>query len=97
MDTPKSYTPEELQKMIEKAQADLQAQLDKMTPEERAQAERRAKQLIAEDAASMQKMIDEAAAVAGGMPVKEAPKFCTNCGAPAGNGRFCAYCGSALS
>ena len=96
MNTQQNYTPEELQKLLEKAQADLQAQLDKMTPEERALAQMNADKLIAEDQAAMQKMLDEAAAVAAGNPLTKTPKYCPNCGAPVTGGKFCAYCGSAL-
>lgn len=89
------YTPEEIQKMIEKAQAELQAKLDAMTPEERRQAELKAKQAIEEDAAHMQSILYDANRIAGkNAPEKE--KLCPNCGAPAGEGNFCAYCGSQL-
>ena len=88
-------TPEEIQKMIEKAQAELQAKLDAMTPEERRQAELKAKQAIEEDAALMQSILYDANRIAGkNAPEKE--KLCPNCGAPAGEGNFCAYCGSQL-
>ena len=90
---------EELKKMLEKAQRDLQEKLAKMTPEERAAAELKAKQLIEKDNADMQKLIEDASAVAAGFPPKktEAPKFCPNCGAPTEGGKFCAYCGSPLT
>ena len=93
-----NLSQEELEKLLEKAKKDAQAILDKMTPEEREQAEINAKKLIEEDKASMQKLIDEAAAVAAGnFPnAKEKPKFCSNCGAPVNGGKFCTYCGSPL-
>lgn len=92
------FTPEELEQMLEKAKRDAQAALDRMTPEERAQAEAKAQKLIEEDRAAMQKLIDDAAKVAAGdLPgKKEKPKFCPACGAEAGDGRFCEYCGSPL-
>ena len=98
MDTNMNYTPEELQAILEKAQKELQEKLDSMTPEEREQAQLRAQQAIEDDAASMQKLIDDAAKVAAGdIPAqKPAPKFCPNCGAPAGEGKFCSFCGGAL-
>ena len=93
MDTPNR---EELAAMLEKAQKDYLAAMEKLTPEERAQAEARAKQMIEEDRASMQALLDEAAKAAAGTLPKAAPKFCTNCGAPAGGGKFCTNCGSPL-
>lgn len=98
MENRMDFSPEELEKMLEKAKRDAQALLDKMTPEERAQAERRTQELINEDQASMQKMIEDARKVAAGFPAKEnaAPRFCPNCGAAAAGGKFCEYCGSQL-
>ena len=61
MENNMNISPEELEKMLEKAKADLQAKLDKMTPEERAQAELKAQKLIAEDKAAMQKLTEDAA------------------------------------
>ena len=89
------YTPEEIQKMIKKAQAELQAKLDAMTPEERRQAELKAKQAIEEDAAHMQSILYDANRIAG-KNATEKEKLCPNCGAPVGEGNFCAYCGSQL-
>ena len=90
---------EELQKLIEKAQRDLEEQLAKMTPEERAAADRKAQKLIEEDRAAKQALIDEAAKVAAGdlSGAKPRPKFCTNCGAPVSGGKFCMNCGSPLN
>ena len=89
-------SPEELEKLLEKAKREMQAALDKLTPEERAQAEMKAKKMIEEDKASMQELLDSAAAVAGSVP-KATPECCPACGAPVSGGRFCAYCGSPLS
>ena len=93
-----NVSQEELEKALEKAKRDAQEMLDKMTPEEREQALKRAEKLIEEDRASMQKLIDDAQAIAAeSAPAEKAkPKFCTNCGAPAGAGKFCTNCGSPL-
>ena len=90
-------SPEELEKLLENAMKNVQAQLAKMTPEERAKAEAKAQKLIDDDAADMQKLIDDAKAAAG-IPQGEpaAPKFCKSCGAAAEGGKYCAYCGSLL-
>ena len=88
--------PEELRKALEKAQKDAKAMLEKMTPEEREQAEKRFGKLVEEDRASMQKLIDDAKKAASGLPAGSKPKFCPNCGAPSGEGKFCAYCGNQL-
>ena len=96
MDNNLTMSPEELEKALEKAKKDAQAMMDKMTPEERRQAEIKAKTLIEEDKAAMQKLLDDAAGIAGRSNRKEAPRFCANCGAPAGGGKFCEYCGSPL-
>lgn len=90
-----NISQEEMQKMIEKAQKDLEETLAKMTPEERAAAEARAQKLIEEDAIKMQQIIDEAKAVMS-QTEKEAPKFCPNCGAKTDGGNFCSFCGSKL-
>ena len=68
MDNHAQISPEELEKMVEKAKRDLQAKLDSMTPEERAQAEMKASKTIAADQAAMQNLLDDAAAVMGGYP-----------------------------
>ena len=98
MENMNDISREELAKLIEKAEKELREQLEKMTPEERAQAEIRAQKLIEEDRAENQRLIDEAARLLSGSApeAKEKPKFCTNCGAPAGSGNFCEYCGSPL-
>ena len=96
MENVPNYTPEELNRLLEKAQREAQAALDRLSPEERAQAERRVKEMIEADAKERQKLIDEAAAVAAGAQPAKAPRFCASCGAPAGSGKFCAYCGSPL-
>ena len=96
MENGTDISKEELERLIEKAKADLQATLDKMTPEERAQAEIRAQKMIEEDRIRTQQLLDDAAKYAGKPGPAAAPKFCSNCGAKAGNGNFCEYCGSPL-
>ena len=92
-------TQEEVQKEIERMQKELQECLEKMTPEERAAAEAKAQQAIREDDAALQKLIEDATKVAADVSSGAAtkPKFCGNCGAPAGTGNFCEFCGSPLS
>lgn len=87
---------EELEKLVEKAQKDLEEALAKMTPEERAQAEARAQKMIEEDRAANQALLDRAAQLRTESPEKPRPKFCTNCGAPVRGGKFCTNCGSPL-
>lgn len=89
---------EELERQIEEAKRKVQEMLDRMTPEERAQAQAKAQNLIAEDQAAMQKLIENATAVLNSTApaAQTSPRFCRNCGAPAEGGKFCSYCGSAL-
>ncbi|MBQ6380979.1 MAG: hypothetical protein IJJ41_05240 [Clostridia bacterium] len=92
-------TQEEVQKEIERMQRELEEQLAKMTPEERAAAEAKAQQAMREDDAALQKLMDDATKIAADVAhgVAAKPKFCGNCGAPAGTGNFCEFCGSPLS
>ncbi|MBR2590898.1 MAG: hypothetical protein IKE65_08240 [Clostridia bacterium] len=94
-----NMTQEQMQKEIERMQREIQEQLEKMTPEERAQAQARAQQAIQDDAVKMQKLLDEGAKIAAGITpaATKKPKFCGNCGAPAGSGKFCEFCGSPLA
>lgn len=113
---------EELERALEEAKKKAQAVLDKMTPEERAQAQTKANMTIAENQAAMQKLINEVAAVMDGYPPQREfmeqncaqehgtipnpgayacdaahkPRFCQNCGAQAGSGKYCEYCGKPL-
>ena len=98
MENKTDYTREELEQILEKAKKELQEKLDRMTPEEREQAAEKANKLIQEDWAAKQKLLYDAAKIAAGSIPKEtdAPKFCPNCGAAAGSGNFCEYCGSML-
>lgn len=92
------YTPEELEELLKKAQEEAEAALDKLTPEERRQAEIDGKKLMEEDMAAKQKILDEAAKFVEEHSEKksEGPKFCTNCGARIRGGKFCENCGSRL-
>ena len=98
MDNNMNYSQADLQKLLEKAQRELQEKLDKMTPEERAAAEAKAKKLIEDDEADRKALLESAAAVAAGHIPKEKviPKFCPNCGAKTEGGKFCSYCGNPL-
>lgn len=96
MDNTQYPTREEMQKLIEKAQKDLEEQLAKMTPEEREQAEKKAQKMIEEDQANIQSILDEAAKYMSGSSQKPKPKFCSNCGSPVSGGKFCTNCGSPL-
>ena len=87
---------EELKKLVEKAEKDMQAILEKMTPEEREQAQIKAQKAIQEDEARIQKLLDDAAALTSASPRTQARETCASCGAPAGSGNFCEYCGQPL-
>ncbi len=92
------FSPEEMRQMLEKANREAAAALAKLSPEERARAQEQARKQMEEDAASRQRILDAAAAVAAGnLPRRDpAPKFCPHCGAPVSGGNFCEYCGSPL-
>ena len=87
---------EEMEKLLEKAKRDLQATLDRMTPEEREQAEIKARKAIEEDEAETNRIMAEAAALMTGSSSKPAPKFCGSCGAPTSGEKFCGNCGAPL-
>lgn len=82
----------EMERLLEEARKRVQAMLDRMTPEERAEAERKARAAQAADEAERQRLVSEAAALVG----KPAPQRCPHCGAAAQGGNFCACCGQAL-
>ena len=63
MEPIKMPSSEEMEELLRKAQAELNAALEKMTPEERAQAEARAKKAVEEDEAARKALLDSAAAV----------------------------------
>ena len=91
------YSSEEIQKLIEKAQRELDEKLAAMTPGERAAFEAKAKAALEADSEKMQRTLDEAARILGKTaPAESAPKFCPNCGAPANGGKFCSFCGTSL-
>ena len=103
----KNMSAEDYARKMEEAQKAAQARLDSMTPEERIKAQEEGKKLADAQVAQMQQAIEQAkafqaaaaaGAAAGAMAAGQAPgkKFCTNCGATAGLGKFCASCGSPL-
>ena len=112
LDKAKSFaamSPADQMKMMEEANRKAQESLSQLSAEQRQQAEEQAKKIMEQQAADMQKIMDQVnqmkAAATGtavvGMAAAAAPapvakKFCTNCGAPAGNGKFCSSCGSPL-
>ena len=94
MDNNLNYSQEELQKLLEKAQRELQENLSQLSPEERALVEARAQKMMAEEDAERQRIFDAAAKVSSCASPTNKPKTCKNCGAPAGSGAFCEYCGT---
>lgn len=94
MDSRTMPSPEELEKMLEKAKKEAEAALAKLTPEQRAEAEMRAKKLIEEDAAAMRALVESASKLSAGAAPKAA-RECPHCLAPV-SGRACEYCGSPL-
>ncbi len=94
MDSRTMPSPEELEKMLEKAKKEAEAALAKLTPEQRAEAEMRAKKLMEEDAAAMRELVESASKLSAGAAPKAA-RECPHCLAPV-SGRVCEYCGSPL-
>ena len=112
------HNSEEMQRLIEEQQKKVEAMLAAMTPEERAEAEKRFAAAREADDAALRKTLDDArkvmemntaqehhtvpypgAYVPDGARRSDAEKpvrFCRNCGAQAGDGKFCKYCGSPL-
>ena len=101
---------EEMQRYIEEQKKKIEEALARMTPEERAQVEKNYAALKEADDAAMRKTLDDARAVSTaqehhtiqnpGAYVPEAVrqiKFCPGCGAQAGSGNFCEYCGAPLN
>ena len=109
-----AMTPQEQMKAMEEANKRAQESLSQLSAEQRRQAEEQAKKIMEQQAAEMQKIMEQinqmkgAAAettVAAGVsantsafkPAQPAVKrFCSNCGAPRGNGKFCSKCGKPL-
>lgn len=100
---------EEMQRYIEEQKKKIEEALARMTPEERAQVEKNYAALKEADDAAMRKTLDDARAVMAqehhtiqnpGAYVPEAVrqiKSCPGCGAQAGSGNFCEYCGAPLN
>ena len=93
---PEPPSPEEMAELLEKAQKEYLAAMEKLTPEERAQAEMRRQKIVEEENRRLQNIVNDAAKVAAGITSDRTPKFCTNCGAPVSGGKFCTNCGSPL-
>ena len=118
-----SMTPQEQMKIMEEANRQAQESLSQLSAEQRRQAEEQAKKIMEQQAADMQKIMEQinqmkgaaagttaAAGVAAAgaatttsafKPAQPAQpmvkKFCSNCGAPRGNGKFCPRCGKPLT
>ncbi len=91
------YTQEDLQKILEKAQKELQEKLAAMTPEERDWVGSVAQEMIEADEKERQELLSDAFKILGTAPdAEDAPKVCGNCGAKAEGGETCAYCGMPL-
>ena len=109
-----AMTPQEQMKAMEEANKKAQESLSQLSAEQRRQAEEQAKKIMEQQAAEMQKIMEQInqmkgaaaeTAVAAGVsattsafkPAQPAVKrFCSNCGAPRGNGKFCSKCGKPL-
>lgn len=111
------FNNEDMQRYLEEQKKKVEAMLAAMTPEERAEAEKRFAAAKAADDAAMNKTLEESRRVMemntaqehhtvpypgayvpdGARSDAEKPaRFCPNCGAKAGGGKFCEYCGSPL-
>lgn len=105
-----AMSPQEQMKIMEEANRQAQESLSQLSAEQRRQAEEQAKKIMEQQAADMQKIMEQinqmkgaatgstavaTAAIASAEPPKK--KFCSNCGAPRGNGRFCPRCGKPLT
>ena len=86
-------TRKEMEQLLEKAKREYEAIREKMTPEEREQADIKAQKMIEEDQARIQEILDSAARITAQTAPKTLPKFCGNCGAPVSGGTICEYCG----
>lgn len=105
-----AMSPQEQMKIMEEANRQAQESLSQLSAEQRRQAEEQAKKIMEQQAADMQKIMEQinqmkgaatgstaaaTAAIASAEPPKK--KFCSNCGAPRGNGKFCPRCGKPLT
>jgi vacuolar-type H+-ATPase subunit H len=118
-----AMSPQDQMKMMEEANRQAQESLSQLSAEQRRQAEEQAKKIMEQQAADMQKIMEQinqmkgaaagttaaaGAAAAGAATTTSAfkpaqpaqpmvKKFCSNCGAPRGNGKFCPRCGKPLT
>ena len=115
-----AMTPQEQMKIMEEANRQAQESLSQLSAEQRRQAEEQAKKIMEQQAADMQKIMEQinqmkgaaagttaaaGVAAAGAATTTSAfkpaqpmaKKFCSNCGAPRGNGKFCPKCGKPLT
>ena len=118
-----AMSPQEQMKIMEEANRQAQESLSQLSAEQRRQAEEQAKKIMEQQAADMQKIMEQinqmkgaaagttaaaGAAAAGAATTTSAfkpaqpaqpkvKKFCSNCGAPRGNGKFCPRCGKPLA
>ena len=115
-----AMSPQDQMKMMEEANRQAQESLSQMSAEQRRQAEEQAKKIMEQQAADMQKIMEQinqmkgaaagttaaaGVAAAGAATTTSAfkpaqpmaKKFCSNCGAPRGNGKFCPRCGKPLT
>ena len=111
-----AMTPQDQMKIMEEANRQAQESLSQLSAEQRRQAEEQAKKIMEQQAADMQKIMEQinqmknaatgstaaaAATIAAAQPGQPAQptakRFCSNCGAPRGNGKFCARCGNPLT
>ena len=118
-----AMSPQDQMKMMEDANRQAQESLSQLSAEQRRQAEEQAKKIMEQQAADMQKIMEQinqmkgaaagttaaaGAAAAGAATTTSAfkpaqpaqpmvKKFCSNCGAPRGNGKFCPRCGKPLT
>ena len=115
-----AMSPQDQMKMMEEANRQAQESLSQMSAEQRRQAEEQAKKIMEQQAADMQKIMEQinqmkgaaagttaaaGVAAAGAATTTSAfkpaqpmaKKFCSNCGAPRGNGKFCPKCGKPLT
>ena len=88
-----AMTPQEIAKKIEEAQRAAEEALSKMTPEQRAEAEEKAKKMIEESERKNREIVEEAQRFLA----DRAPKFCSNCGTPNKGFKFCPNCGNKLA
>ena len=98
-----AMTPQEQMKAMEEANKKAQESLSQLSAEQRRQAEEQAKKIM-EQINQMKGAATETTVAAGVSattsafkPAQPAVKrFCSNCGAPRGNGKFCSKCGKPL-